>query len=226
MKTGICNLCNSLVIQINKSYFGTRCINCRSTQIHRAVGFVLESLSIPNTFTYELSSRGALHKYLKRKVENFYYSEYFDDIPLGLMKNSVVCQDVQNLLLSNESFDLVTSTEVFEHVPYDIKGFSEVYRVLKNKGYFIFTVPLSDSPQTIERCYLEEDGTITHKFEPEYHGDRIRGQGKVLAFRNYGLDIIERLSNCGFKAEIHTVNSKPNVIKEQKVIVAQKYSYH
>ncbi|MFM7788404.1 MAG: methyltransferase domain-containing protein, partial [Microcystis panniformis] len=31
------------------------------------------------------------------------------------MKNSVVCQDVQNLLLNDESFDLVTSTEVFEH---------------------------------------------------------------------------------------------------------------
>jgi SAM-dependent methyltransferase len=224
MKTGICNLCGSLVVQVNKSYFGTRCVNCRSTQIHRAVGFVIESLSVPTTFTYELSSRGALHKYLKTKVENFYYSEYFDDVPLGLMKNSVVCQDVQNLLLNKESFDLVTSTEVFEHVPDDIRGFSEIYRVLKNNGYFIFTVPFSDIPATIERCYLQPDGTIKHNLEPEYHGDQIRGQQRVLTFRNYGLDIIQRLSNCGFLAEIHTVNSKRNVINDQKVVIAKKLS--
>ena len=138
------------------------------------------------------------------------------------MKNSVVCQDVQNLFLNDESFDLVTSTEVFEHVPDDSKGFSEIYRVLKKDGYFIFTVPLSDKPKTVERCLLQPDGTIIHQLEPEYHGDQIRGQGRVLAFRNYGLDITERLESCGFHAEIRLVNSTRNVIEDQKVIIAKK----
>jgi SAM-dependent methyltransferase len=169
-----------------------------------------------------LSSRGALYKLLKGKFQNLYFSEYFDDVPLGLMKNSVVCQDVQNLLLNDESFDLVTSTEVFEHVPDDSKGFSEIYRVLKKDGYFIFTVPLLDNPKTVERCFLQPDGTIIHQLEPEYHGDRIRGQRGVLAFRNYGLDITERLESCGFHAEIRLVNSGRNVIEDQKVIIAKK----
>jgi SAM-dependent methyltransferase len=169
-----------------------------------------------------LSSRGALYKFLKGKFQNLYFSEYFDDVPLGLMKNSVVCQDVQNLLLNDESFDLVTSTEVFEHVPDDSKGFSEIYRVLKKDGYFIFTVPLLDNPKTVERCFLQPDGTIIHQLEPEYHGDQIRGQGRVLAFRNYGLDITKRLESYGFHAEIRLVNSGRNVIEDQKVIIAQK----
>jgi SAM-dependent methyltransferase len=220
---GICNLCGFLVVRINKGYFGTRCLKCISSKVTRAVGYIAQSLDFPtNSSVYELSSRGALHKYLKRRFKSFYFSDYFDDVPPGLMKNSIVCQDVQNLLLNNESFDLVTSTEVFEHVPDDSKGFSEIYRVLKKKGYFIFTVPLSDNPKTVERCFLQPDGTILHKLEPEYHGDRIRGPGKVLAFRNYGLDIIERLEYCGFQAKIHLVNSKENSIDDQKVIVAQK----
>ncbi|MDJ0563908.1 MAG: class I SAM-dependent methyltransferase [Microcystis sp. M49629_WE12] len=174
-----------------------------------------------------MSSRGALYKFLKGKFKNLYFSEYFDDVPLGLMKNSVVCQDVQNLLLNDESFNdesfnLVTSTEVLEHVPDDSKGFSEIYRVLKKDGYFIFTVPLLDNPKTVERCFLQPDGTIIHQLEPEYHGDRIPGQGRVLAFRNYGLDITERLESCGFHAEIRLVNSRRNVIEDQKVIIAKK----
>ncbi|MFM2379233.1 MAG: hypothetical protein RLZZ143_1811 [Cyanobacteriota bacterium] len=220
---GICNLCGSVVVQIHPGYFGTRCLNCRFTKIHRAVGLTIESLNFStSTSVYELSSRGALYKFLKGNFKNLYFSEYFDDVPLGLMKNSVVCQDVQNLLLNDESFDLVTSTEVFEHVPDDSKGFSEIYRVLKKDGYFIFTVPLSDKPKTVERCLLQPDGTIIHQLEPEYHGDRIRGQGRVLAFRNYGLDITERLESCGFYAEIRLVNSRSNVIENQKVIIAQK----
>jgi len=166
---GICNLCGSVVVRIHPGYFGTRCLNCRSTKIHRAVGLTIESL-------------------------NF----------------------------STSTSDLVTSTEVFEHVPDDSKGFSEIYRVLKKDGYFIFTVPLSDNPKTVERCFLQPDGTIIHQLEPEYHGDRIRGQGRVLAFRNYGLDITERLESCGFHAEIRLVNSTRNVIEDQKVIIAKK----
>lgn len=225
---GICNLCGSVVVQIHPGYFGTRCLNCISTKINRAVGLTIESLNFStSTSVYELSSRGALYKFLKGKFKNLYFSEYFDDVPLGLMKNSVVCQDVQNLLLNDESFNdesfnLVTSTEVFEHVPDDSKGFSEIYRVLKKDGYFIFTVPLLDNPKTVERCFLQPDGTIIHQLEPEYHGDRIPGQGRVLAFRNYGLDITERLESCGFHAEIRLVNSRRNVIEDQKVIIAKK----
>lgn len=223
-KVGSCNLCGSLVIKINRGYFGTRCIKCRSTQIHRAVGLVISSYNFSkNISVYELSSRGALYKFLKAQLfKNFYYSEYFDDVPPGLIKNSIICQDVQHLLLKDECFDLITSTEVFEHVPDDLQGFKEIYRVLKSNSYFIFTVPLSDNPKTIERCFLKPDGTIEHILEPEYHGDKIRGRGQVLAFRNYGLDILERLKSCGFSPELKIIKSSVNLIEEQKVIVAKK----
>ena len=60
-----------------------------------------------------------------------------------------MCQDVQHLTFDDAEFDICTSTEVFEHVPDDIKGFKEIYRVLKDDGVFIFTVPIHDE----EDCY-------------------------------------------------------------------------
>ena len=68
---------------------------------------------------------------------------------------------------------------MFEHVPDDIKGFSEICRVLKDDGVFVFTVPLHDVEKTVNRVLVEE-GNIVHLLEPEYHDDSIRGVGKDL----------------------------------------------
>ena len=216
-----CNLCGFPVIRIFKGPFGARCIGCKSTHIHRAVGQVLEKLNIPDTsHVYELSSRGALFKYLKKRFKNLMYSEYFDDIQPGDFKKGIQCQDVQNLTYEDESFDLVTSTEVFEHVPNDEKGFQEIYRVLKKDGYFVFTVPLLDSEKTIERARIE-DGKIRHYLSPEFHSDRFRGKNKVLAFRNYGLNIQQKLESIGFSAKILTLPDPCHIIENVKVIVCK-----
>lgn len=208
---GKCNLCGWPIIRIDSTLFGTRCISCRSTQIHRAVGLTITSLNLSQKIdVYELSSRGALFKFLKNRFERFYFSEFFDDIPSGQKKNGIPCQDVQALKLKDSSFDLITSTEVFEHVPNDIKGFAEIYRVCRTGGYFIFTVPLTDNPKTVERAFLKSDGSIEYILPPEYHGDRIRGKNRVLAFRNYGMDIKEKLISVGFTTEIRKINSDRN----------------
>ena len=57
------------------------------------------------------------------------------------------------------AFDLVTHTEVFEHVPDDARAFAQLRRVLKTGGTMIFTVPLTDRIETIERARLH-DGVV------------------------------------------------------------------
>jgi SAM-dependent methyltransferase len=109
----------------------------------------------------------------------------------------VLCQDVQQLTFPDASFDVCTSTEVFEHVADDARGFREIRRVLRAGGAFVFTVPLGDAEATVERAE-SQGGRIVHLLPPEYHGDRIRGRDRVLAFRNYGRDIVERLRTAGF----------------------------
>ena len=46
-------------------------------------------------------------------------------------------------MYGDASFDLCTSTEVFEHMPDDLNGFSEIRRVLRPGGRFVFTVLLT-----------------------------------------------------------------------------------
>jgi SAM-dependent methyltransferase len=184
---------------------------------------VVDSLKLDEeSAVYELSSRGALFGHLKRRFRNFRFSEYFDDVPPGSMKKGVPCQDVQDLRMGDDTFDLVTSTEVFEHVPDDLLGFSEVRRVLKRGGHLVFTVPLHRRKETLERARMDAEGKVVHLLGPEYHSDRLRGRRQVLAFRTYGMDIADRLRKVDLHARIEKIHSPANRIKDQCVIVAWK----
>lgn len=48
----------------------------------------------------------------------------------------------EKLPFESNFFDLVVAWDVLEHVPNDRKAFSEVSRVLRPKGHFLFSVPL------------------------------------------------------------------------------------
>jgi SAM-dependent methyltransferase len=157
-------------------------------------------LCVPNLSSkhvYELSSRGPLFRFLKTTAGTFTFSEYFDDVQPGSQKDGITCQDVQSLTYPAHSFDVCTSTDVFEHVPDDAKGFAELYRVLRPGGCAVFTVPLFAERGTVERARMV-DSRIEHLMPPEYHGDHIRGLKQVLCFRHYGADITDRLKAQGF----------------------------
>jgi SAM-dependent methyltransferase len=220
---GCCNLCGGFVIRWSSDVFGNRCVRCLSTQIHRAMGLAIDAIDLPgNARAYELSSRGALFRHLRRRFRDFHFSEYFDDVPPGGTWNEVPCQDVQNLRHPNGTFDLVTSTEVFEHVPDDAKGFSEIRRVLKPGGWLVFTVPLTRNPVTVERARRNADGRVEHMLPPEYHSDRLRGRGKILAYRNYGRDIVDRLRDAGLVPEILTMASARFMVSPLDVLTGRK----
>jgi len=197
---GKCPICGpTLLVRLQNSAIGVRCMRCRGSAIHLSIATVLEKVlprwSSPSV--YELSARGSLLKLFNRSSIHLSCSEYFDGVPPGTWVDGVQCQDVQGLTYADATFDLCTSTEVFEHVPDDRKGFAEIHRVLKPGGCFVFTVPLSQEPRTVERAKLV-NGEVVHILEPVYHGDRQRGYQGVLAYRDYGRDIIDRLLEAGF----------------------------
>lgn len=89
-------------------------------------------------------------------------------------------------------------------------GFAELRRVLRPGGRLVFSVPLSPAAPTIERARLLKDGEVEHLLPPEYHGDRIRGRGRVLAYRNYGFDVLERVAAQGFR-DVRFARSAPEI---------------
>lgn len=199
-RPGRCALCGiTVILKLAARDYAVRCARCGASAITMSLGRVLRDAvpDLASRHVYELSSRGPLFEFLRRSAGRLTFSEYFDDVPPGGAKDGIACQDVQHLTYADEAFDACTSTEVFEHVPDDRAGFREIRRVVRPGGLFVFTVPLDLAAPTVERARFV-DGRVEHLLPAEYHGDRIRGQGRVLVYRDYGHDIVERLLAAGF----------------------------
>ena len=62
-------------------------------------------------------------------------------------KVSIIQADLMKKLpFRSNTFDKIIMTEVAEHLPNDLKGLKEVYRVLKKKGIVLITVPNHNYP--------------------------------------------------------------------------------
>jgi SAM-dependent methyltransferase len=194
-----CPLCGpGLAVRLRNEETGVRCLRCGASPVHRSFGRVLAQRvgRLAEQDACELSARGPWAAYLRKHARCVALSEYFTDVRSGEMRAGVRCEDVQRLSYADSSFDLVTHTEVLEHVPDDARAFAELLRVLRPGGWMMFTVPLY-GPATLERARMR-NGAIEHLAPPVYHGDPARGGGPVLAFRDYGHDIVSRLLAAGF----------------------------
>lgn len=189
----------SLLLRLGEDEMQVRCLRCRGTPVHLSL---LAALSahvgrLAALDACELSTTGALLRHLRRRCRSVASSEYLEGVAPGGHRNGIRCEDVQRLSYADASFDLCTSTEVFEHVADDRAGLRELHRVLRPGGWLLFTVPLSDLPATRERA--RRDGRqIEYLLPPAYHGDRLNGPGSVLVYRDYGRDIVERVRAAGF----------------------------
>ncbi|MDQ2067252.1 class I SAM-dependent methyltransferase [Xinfangfangia sp. CPCC 101601] len=128
-------------------------------------------------------------------------SEYLQDGTLSGGRNGAGLrhEDVTALSFADESFDIIGTFEVMEHVPDYRAGLREMFRVLKPGGHLLATFPFrADLPQTLVRARLKDGGGIEHLLEPEYHGDPLSRDG-VLCFYHFGWDILDELRLAGFR---------------------------
>lgn len=139
----------------------------------------LEAMSV-----LELDPHSPLRGLLGRagRYEQTYYAA--EDRPGSLGVNGARCEDITALTFDDDSFDLIVSSEVLEHVPDLEAAFRESARVLKPGGAHVFTVP----PRTTTRRRAElRDGGVAHLVEPEYHSDPLDPRG-ILAFWDIGTE--------------------------------------
>jgi SAM-dependent methyltransferase len=99
--------------------------------------------------------------------------------------DGTVCEDITSLTFKDNSFDLIVSSDVLEHVPDLERAFKETARVLRPGGAHLFTVP----PRSKTRVRAEViAGEIHHMLPPEYHLDPLCPKG-ILAFWDVGPDL-------------------------------------
>lgn len=203
---------------------GLRCCSCRSNlrsrQLAKTIvdamnarfGTRAETLDeICNTVEMqsceiaEINAAGDLHAFLKR-LKGLSYSEY------GSTVSGVRSEDLLNLSYANESFDLVVNSDVLEHVPDVGRALSEIYRVLKPSGLYIFTVPVIWNQARSRRRAQISDGQLEHILPPSFHGCEADGKNDFLVFNEFGRDFVQTCEGSGFDVKLIKDRRNPSLI--------------
>ena len=122
-----------------------------------------------------------------KKFEEAHGENYITaDIESPLAK---VKMDIHDIPFGESEFDVVFCNHVLEHVDDDLKAISEIYRVLKPKGWAILQVPFFPPLPEV----TEQDISITDPRERE------RRFGQDDHVRKYGLDYADRIRSQGFE---------------------------
>jgi SAM-dependent methyltransferase len=239
---GYCNVCGRYTFFYCHDPAGIRgsmlCLFCLSRSRNRHLAKVLLEKVGPGSKSlrslarrvnghdldiYEACACGSLNRYLKR-LKGYQCSEYYEGVELGSLKeNSVRCENLECLSFPDNSFDVVITEDIFEHIREPGKAWLEVRRVLKPGGYHIFTVPFNNSKKTITRVEIR-NGYGINVLPPRYHGDYLRDQG-ILVYTDFGNDLFDQLSSIGLPTETFFCalqDANKNAIYDSQVFCSKK----
>ncbi|MCJ7439408.1 MAG: class I SAM-dependent methyltransferase [Acidimicrobiia bacterium] len=134
-------------------------------------------------------------------------SQYEPEVPWGAdLGPGTTNQNLEQLTFADDSFDLVITGDVLEHVRLDDRALREIARILRPGGIFIFTVPHTrDQQDTIMKVLVhdpENPGADEIIGVPEYHrSPGAEEGGSVLSYRVYGTEIDDHLAALGFAVD-------------------------
>ena len=182
---------------------------------------ILELIKLKNFWIYEPSSIGAIYNTL-RNYPKFIYSEYFPypNLKKGQFFGDTRFEDLQSLSFKDNSFDLLVTQDILEHVENPSLAFKEIFRVLKPNGIHIFTVPIGNNKKTFR--YFDDKGMPLLN-RVVFHKDPLRPEGAKV-YTQFGSDIIDILNNFNFLSFISysKINPKFGIFGRMQVIISIK----
>ncbi len=124
---------------------------------------------------------------LARHCVDYIPSQFYPDAPRGSLRDGVRCEDLEQQTFADESFDLVITQDVMEHIFHPDRAYREIWRTLKPGGLYLHTTPIYKDRVTSERrASIGGDGKVVHLAEPEYHGNPVDPKGSLVTF-HYGV---------------------------------------
>lgn len=155
-------------------------------------------------------------------------SAYDTAKPLGSdLGKGIRNEDLQQLSFADASIDIVITSDVMEHVRVDARAHSEIVRVLKPSGVYLFTVPHNWSwLHTLVRVAVPDPADPAsdyNRLPPEYHGDANSpgGQG-VLSYRAYGRDLEKDLVTLGLSFSYEKFDDLRSGIKNTELFYCRR----
>lgn len=128
--------------------------------------------------------------------------------------------NLEDMSFPGGAFDIVLTSDVMEHVRDVNSAHSEIARVLKEGGAYVFTVPYDQSINDHRTLVRTTDEGNEFLEPPHYHGDPITGG--VLAYRIFGKNIISDLAKINLNAKFLSIYDEAALIVDGDVFIAYK----
>lgn len=206
-KTIKCNICG-YETDLEFLHFGRnkrpneKCPNCYSLKRTRLLWYYLEN----NTNLFKNNDFRVLHTAPETSIYKKVKQEFGDNyISSDIVKTDFVDEiiDIQNIPYEDNTFDLIVSSHVLEHVPDDYLALKEFYRVLKNDGKVIILIPsLNELKKTFELPQIN-NSKLRERYYKQYDHRRYYSTN----------DFYRLLDKVGFE----TITEDKYFIKDEKI---------
>ena len=161
------------------------CPGCGSLERYRMLALVLERQlrGRRGVRLLELAPKACLRALCARHGWTYISSDLSD--PAAMIR-----ADLRAMPVATDTFDAIVCFHVMEHIADDRPAFAEIARILAPGGLAVICVPLG--------------GAHTQEGAPRDQWERLYGRYDHV--RLYGMDIAERMTECGLAVE--TVDSR------------------
>ena len=206
-----CNLCGNRTNSfLNDGWHeNIICPYCYSDVRHRlefAIFKFIDKYKIDDIFRNKNILHFAAEKPLVKILKKHSKSYICTDIKTGT--------DITNMpQFDNGTFDVVIANDVLEHINNLNSGIQEIFRVLKDGGYFVCTVPQRDNLEKTE----ENQNINTPELREKYYGQHDH-------LRIFGNDFKETLEDSNFIVDVIDKNYFPCEIAEKYILFPQELS--
>jgi SAM-dependent methyltransferase len=199
---GFCPCCESVTTFRARNHFYRRslkCDHCQSVPRERALAYIVtgewpswRSLSIHECAP---AMRGFSVR-LKDECRNYTPTHFFPSGELGSTVKGYRNENIEAQTFPDNSFDIVISLDVMEHLFEPQRAYSEIWRTLRPGGAYVHTFPIHKRQvdAVVTRAVLNEDGSINHLAKkPKYHGNPFDKAGSLVT-KDYGYDIAKMIA--------------------------------
>lgn len=141
--------------------------------------------------------------------------------------------DATKLKFPDESFEVVTSLEVLEHIKNYRKYLSEIKRVLRPEGIYVFSTPNREMMMDLNPAHIKEfsfgelKDLLKEYFEEidlygQFRGKGVWGISKaiMLFLRKYDIFNLRKIFSTKFKGQVSRFLGKMTGVKKDEEIVS------
>jgi SAM-dependent methyltransferase len=169
----------------------------------------------------DTDSFSPIFKFLK-SADFYTGSIYMPDRPNGdVLGPKTLNVDLQSMPFPDESFDIILTSDVMEHVRRDDLAHREIFRCLKPGGHYVFTVPYVPGWQANQIRVDSSGSEDVFLMEKQYHGDPVNREG-ILVYRIYGQELLVQLQRLGFTVTFLDIPEPEKGILTKDLFICRK----